>query len=153
MISALFYPQPLIWEASVVISLPAILGALIILFLFSEIEIILPSPRQPSVERLNHDTSDFAGAASGLLFVSVLLLCAYEVAAVYINTGIRNSSIPTQSSGYFFGISAIVVGIDLLPLIKMVFSGPGLNVDEWVTQAYLYARTLSKVRTIKVLDP
>lgn len=75
----------------------------------------------------------------------MLLICGYEVAAVYLKTGIRDANTPSKNSGYFFGISAIAVGIDLLPLIKMVFSGPGLNVDEWVTQAYLYARRLSKV--------
>jgi hypothetical protein len=83
----------------------------------------------------------------------VLLICGYEVAAVYLKTGIRDANTPSKNSGYFFGISAIAVGIDLLPLIKMVFSGPGLNVDEWVTQAYLYARRLSKVRVMVLAKP
>ncbi|KAJ9537610.1 hypothetical protein OSB04_030343 [Centaurea solstitialis] len=73
-----------------------------------------------------------------VLLLAVALLCEYELCAVYVTTG---STAPQwySPSGFFFGVSAIALAIDMLFICIMVFNGNGLDVDEYVRNAYKFA--------------
>ncbi|GAV75559.1 Peptidase_C2 domain-containing protein/Laminin_G_3 domain-containing protein [Cephalotus follicularis] len=73
-----------------------------------------------------------------LLLLAVALLCAYELCAVYVTAGSRASE-RYSPSGFFFGVSAIALAINMLFICRMVFNGKGLNVDEYVRRAYKFA--------------
>ncbi|MCO5606609.1 hypothetical protein L7F22_060797 [Adiantum nelumboides] len=77
-------------------------------------------------------------AVAVLLLVAVALLCAYEIAAVYLTAG-RLSSKRYSASGLFFGFSAICLAINMLFICKMVFNDAGLDIDEYVRRSYKYA--------------
>lgn len=67
-----------------------------------------------------------AGAVSFLLLLAVSLLCAYELSAVYVTAG-RSASDRFSPSAFFFGVSAIAMGINMLFICKMVFNGEQSN--------------------------
>lgn len=77
-------------------------------------------------------------AVAVLLLLAVALLCAYELCAVYVTAG---STAPQRysPSGFFFGVSAIALAINMLFICRMVFNGNGLDVDEYVRSAYKFA--------------
>ncbi|KAL1327944.1 calpain-type cysteine protease DEK1 isoform X2 [Arachis hypogaea] len=77
-------------------------------------------------------------AVAILLLLAVTLLCAYELCAVYVTTGPRASD-RYSPSGFFFGVSAIALAINMLFICRMVFNGNGLDVDEYVRRAYKFA--------------
>ncbi|XP_020212911.1 calpain-type cysteine protease DEK1 [Cajanus cajan] len=77
-------------------------------------------------------------AVAILLLLAVALLCAYELCAVYVTTGSRASD-RYSPSGFFFGVSAIALAINMLFICRMVFNGNGLDVDEYVRRAYKFA--------------
>ncbi|KAJ0806620.1 hypothetical protein HanPI659440_Chr02g0091441 [Helianthus annuus] len=62
------------------------------------------------------------GAVAVLLLLAVALLCAYELCAVYVTAG---STAPQRysPSGFFFGVSAIALAINMLVICRMVFNG------------------------------
>lgn len=63
-----------------------------------------------------------AGAVAVLLLLAVGLLCAYELCAVYVTAGARASE-RYSPSGFFFGVSAIALAINMLFICRMVFNG------------------------------
>ncbi|KAL3697653.1 hypothetical protein R1sor_011729 [Riccia sorocarpa] len=73
-----------------------------------------------------------------LLLLAVTLLCGYEFAAVYVSAG-RTASHRYSPSAFFFGVSAIAMGINMLFICTTVFHGSGLDVDEYVRRSYKYA--------------
>ncbi|MFS8005870.1 putative calpain-3 protein [Helianthus anomalus] len=77
-------------------------------------------------------------AVAVFLLLAVALLCAYELCAVYVTAG---STAPQRysPSGFFFGVSAIALAINMLFICRMVFNGNGLDVDEYVRSAYKFA--------------
>ncbi|KAE8036931.1 hypothetical protein FH972_009562 [Carpinus fangiana] len=77
-------------------------------------------------------------AVAILLLLAVALLCAYELCAVYVTAGSRASE-RYSPSGFFFGVSAIAIAINMLFICRMVFNGNGLDVDEYVRRAYKFA--------------
>ncbi|KAG5566156.1 hypothetical protein RHGRI_001930 [Rhododendron griersonianum] len=77
-------------------------------------------------------------AVAVLLLLAVALLCAYELCAVYVTAG-SSASERYSPSGFFFGVSAIALAINMLFICRMVFNGNGLDVDEYVRKAYRYA--------------
>lgn len=77
-------------------------------------------------------------AVAAFLLLAVGLLCAYELCAVYVTAGARASE-RYSPSGFFFGVSAIALAINMLFICRMVFNGNGLNVDEYVRKAYKFA--------------
>lgn len=77
-------------------------------------------------------------AVAILLLLAVALLCAYELCAVYVTTGSRASD-RYSPSGFFFGVSAIALAINMLFICRMVFNGNGLDMDEYVRKAYKFA--------------
>ncbi|KAM7259566.1 hypothetical protein ACFE04_015307 [Oxalis oulophora] len=85
--------------------------------------------------RTNWQTSR---AVAFLLFLAVALLCAYELCAVYVTAG-ATASERYSPSGFFFGVSAIALAINMLFICRMVFNGNGLDVDEYVRKAYKFA--------------
>ncbi|CAA6673108.1 unnamed protein product [Spirodela intermedia] len=80
----------------------------------------------------------FAGAVAVLLLLAVALLCAYELCAVYVTAGSKASE-RYSPSGFFFGVSAIALAINMLFICRMVFNGNGLDVDEYVRRSYRFA--------------
>lgn len=62
------------------------------------------------------------GAVAILLLLAVALLCAYELCAVYVTAG-KNASERYSPSGFFFGVSAIALAINMLFICRMVFNG------------------------------
>nr|POE48313.1 calpain-type cysteine protease dek1 [Quercus suber] len=78
------------------------------------------------------------GAVAILLLLAVFLLCAYELCAVYV-TASSSASERYSPSGFFFGVSAIALAINMLFICRMVFNGNGLDVDEYVRRAYKFA--------------
>lgn len=64
----------------------------------------------------------FAGAVAVLLLLAVALLCAYELCAVYVTAGAKASQ-RYSPSGFFFGVSAIALAINMLFICRMVFNG------------------------------
>ncbi|CAA2992302.1 calpain-type cysteine protease DEK1 [Olea europaea subsp. europaea] len=77
-------------------------------------------------------------AVAVLLLLAVGLLCAYELCAVYVTAGVKASE-RYSPSGFFFGVSAIALAINMLFICRMVFNGNGLDVDEYVRRAYKFA--------------
>ncbi|GLT26977.1 hypothetical protein SLA2020_020110 [Shorea laevis] len=77
-------------------------------------------------------------AVAFLLLLGVALLCAYELCAVYVTVG-SSASERYSPSGFFFGVSAIALAINMLFICRMVFNGNGLDVDEYVRRAYKFA--------------
>lgn len=77
-------------------------------------------------------------AVALLLLFAVALLCAYELCAVYVTAG-SSASERYSPSGFFFGVSAIALAINMLFICRMLFNGNGLDVDEYVRRAYKYA--------------
>ncbi|KAL2557117.1 Calpain-type cysteine protease DEK1 [Forsythia ovata] len=69
-------------------------------------------------------------AVAVLLLLAVGLLCAYELCAVYVTAGVKASE-RYSPSGFFFGVSAIALAINMLFICRMVFNGNGLDVDEY----------------------
>ncbi|KAF3551194.1 hypothetical protein DY000_02010624, partial [Brassica cretica] len=78
------------------------------------------------------------GAVALLLLLVVALLCAYELCAVYVTAG-AHASQQYSPSGFFFGVSAIALAINMLFICRMVFNGNGLDVDEYVRRAYKFS--------------
>ncbi|CAL5425722.1 unnamed protein product [Camellia sinensis] len=78
------------------------------------------------------------GAVAVLLLLAVAMLCAYELCAVYVTAG-SSASERYSPSGFFFGVSAIALAINMLFICRMVFNGNGLDVDEYVRKAYKFA--------------
>ena len=64
----------------------------------------------------------WTGAVAILLLLAVALLCSYELCAVYVTAGSRASE-RYSPSGFFFGISAIALAINMLFICRMVFNG------------------------------
>ncbi|KAF8398577.1 hypothetical protein HHK36_017508 [Tetracentron sinense] len=77
-------------------------------------------------------------AVAILLLLAVALLCAYELCAVYVTAG-SSASERYSPSGFFFGVSAIALAINMLFICRMVFNGTGLDVDEYVRRSYKFA--------------
>ncbi|KAK4492216.1 hypothetical protein RD792_003016 [Penstemon davidsonii] len=77
-------------------------------------------------------------AVAVLLLLAVGLLCAYELCAVYVTAGAKASE-RYSPSGFFFGVSAIALAINMLFICRMVFNGNGLDIDEYVRRAYKFA--------------
>ncbi|CAA7410324.1 unnamed protein product [Spirodela intermedia] len=77
-------------------------------------------------------------AVAVLLLLAVALLCAYELCAVYVTAGSKASE-RYSPSGFFFGVSAIALAINMLFICRMVFNGNGLDVDEYVRRSYRFA--------------
>ncbi|KAG0455407.1 hypothetical protein HPP92_024699 [Vanilla planifolia] len=77
-------------------------------------------------------------AVAYLLLLAVALLCAYELCAVYVTAGVSATE-RYSPSGFFFGVSAIALAVNLLFVCRMVFNGNGLDVDEYVMRAYKFA--------------
>lgn len=68
----------------------------------------------------------FTGAVAFLLLLAVALLCAYELCAVYVTAGSKASD-RYSPSGFFFGVSAIALAINMLFICRMVFNGKQLG--------------------------
>ncbi|KAL8058113.1 hypothetical protein ABFS82_04G226000 [Erythranthe guttata] len=77
-------------------------------------------------------------AVAILLLLAVGLLCAYELCAVYVTAGAKASE-RYSPSGFFFGVSAIALAINMLFICRMVFNGSGVDIDEYVRRAYKFA--------------
>lgn len=77
-------------------------------------------------------------AVAFLLLLAVALLCAYELCAVYVTAG-ASAAERYSPSGFFFGVSAIALAINMLFVCRMVFNGTGLDVDEYVRKSYKFA--------------
>ncbi|CAN0887743.1 Calpain-type cysteine protease DEK1 [Linum grandiflorum] len=77
-------------------------------------------------------------AVAILLLLAVFLLCGYELSAVYLTAG-KSASQHYSPSGFFFGVTAIALAINMLFICRMVFNGNGLDVDEYVRRAYKFA--------------
>eukprot|EP01018_Ginkgo_biloba_P017061 Gb_09128 [translate_table: standard] len=77
-------------------------------------------------------------AVAILLLLAVSLLCAYEISAVYVTAG-SSASKRYSASGFFFGVSAVALAINMLFICRMVFHGAGLDVDEYVRRSYKFA--------------
>ncbi|KAL5976765.1 Calpain-type cysteine protease dek1 [Asimina triloba] len=81
---------------------------------------------------------DVIGAVAILLLLAVALLCAYELCAVYVTAG-SSASERYSPSGFFFGVSAVALAINMLFICRMVFNGTGLDIDEYVQKSYKFA--------------
>uniref|UniRef100_M8C6S9 Protein DEFECTIVE KERNEL 1 n=1 Tax=Aegilops tauschii TaxID=37682 RepID=M8C6S9_AEGTA len=77
-------------------------------------------------------------AVAYLLLLAVGLLCAYEFCAVYVTAGASATEI-NSPSGFFFGLSAISLAINMLFICKILFNGSGFDVDEYVRRSYKFA--------------
>lgn len=82
-----------------------------------------------------------AEAVAYLLLLAVGLLCAYEFCAVYVTAGASATEI-NSPSGFFFGLSAISLAINMLFICKILFNGkatslslvePYLNIKNYET--------------------
>lgn len=62
------------------------------------------------------------GAVAILLLLAVSLLCAYELCAVYVTASLRASE-QYSPSGFFFGVSAVALAINMLFVCRIVFNG------------------------------
>jgi type IV secretory pathway VirB3-like protein len=67
-----------------------------------------------------------AEAVAYLLLLAVGLLCAYEFCAVYVTAGASASEL-NSPSGFFFGVSAISLAINMLFICKILFNGKASN--------------------------
>nr|CAB3496180.1 unnamed protein product [Digitaria exilis] len=77
-------------------------------------------------------------AVAYLLLLAVGLLCAYEFCAVYVTAGASASEV-NSPSGFFFGVSAISLAINMLFICKILFNVSGFDVDEYVRRSYKFA--------------
>ncbi|KAK6145065.1 hypothetical protein DH2020_021885 [Rehmannia glutinosa] len=77
-------------------------------------------------------------AVAVLLLLAVGLLCAYELSAVYVTAGAKASE-RYSSSGFFFGVSAIALAINMLFICRMVF-------NDWNVGTCLYGFKLLESR-------
>nr|CAB3501081.1 unnamed protein product [Digitaria exilis] len=77
-------------------------------------------------------------AVAYLLLLAVGLLCAYEFCAVYVTAGASASEL-NSPSGFFFGVSAISLAINMLFICKILFNVSGFDVDEYVRRSYKFA--------------
>ncbi|KAG2552578.1 hypothetical protein PVAP13_9KG552600 [Panicum virgatum] len=77
-------------------------------------------------------------AVAYLLLLAVGLLCAYEFCAVYVTAGASASELHSPS-GFFFGVSAISLAINMLFICKILFNVSGFDVDEYVRRSYKFA--------------
>ncbi|XP_043690975.1 calpain-type cysteine protease DEK1-like [Telopea speciosissima] len=77
-------------------------------------------------------------AVTILLLLAVAIICAYELCAVYVTAG-ASASERYSPSGFFFGVSAISLAINMLFICRMVYNGTGLDVDEYVRRSYKFA--------------
>lgn len=68
-----------------------------------------------------------AEAVAYLLLLAVGLLCAYEFCAVYVTAGASASEL-NSPSGFFFGVSAISLAINMLFICKILFNGKASDV-------------------------
>lgn len=66
-----------------------------------------------------------AEAVAYLLLLAVGLLCAYEFCAVYVTAGASASEL-NSPSGFFFGVSAISLAINMLFICKILFNGKAI---------------------------
>lgn len=64
-----------------------------------------------------------AGAVEVLLYLSLALLCAYELSVVYITAGSNAYS----AFCFFFGVSAQALAINMLFICRMVFNGKAFS--------------------------
>lgn len=71
------------------------------------------------------------GAVALLLLLGVALLCAYELCAVYVTAG-AHASQQYSPSGFFFGVSAIALAINMLFICRMVFNGKAFPILTWL---------------------
>lgn len=71
-----------------------------------------------------------AGAVAYLLLFAVALLCAYELCAVYVTAG-ASAAERYSASGFFFGVSAIALAINMLFICKIVFNGNFDSFSVW----------------------
>jgi hypothetical protein len=78
------------------------------------------------IHPLNFLLSALTGAVAILLLLAVALLCAYELCAVYVTASSRASE-RYSPSGFFFGVSAIALAINMLFICRMVFNGKPCN--------------------------
>jgi hypothetical protein len=77
-----------------------------------------------------------AGAVAFLLVLAASLLCAYELCAVYVTAG-SSASQRYSPSGFFFGVSAIALAINMLFICKMVFTGNKLNLVDSMINSFV----------------
>lgn len=63
-----------------------------------------------------------AEAVAYLLLLAVGLLCAYDFCAIYVTAGASASEL-NSPSGFFFGVSAISLAINMLFICKILFNG------------------------------
>ncbi|KAI4386305.1 hypothetical protein MLD38_004246 [Melastoma candidum] len=77
-------------------------------------------------------------AVAILLLLAVALLCAYELCAVYVTASLHASE-KYSPSGFFFGVSAVALAVNMLFICRIAFNGNGLDVDEYVRKAYKFA--------------
>eukprot|EP00850_Spirogloea_muscicola_P001412 SM000005S17209 [mRNA] locus=s5:799256:809791:+ [translate_table: standard] len=74
------------------------------------------------------------------LLAAGILLCSYQVAAIY-EASKSSASYRLSVGGFFFGLSVTAMSVNMCFICQMAYSGPGLDVDEYVRQAYSFART------------
>lgn len=77
-------------------------------------------------------------AVAYLLLLAVGLLCAYDFCAIYVTAGASASEL-NSPSGFFFGVSAISLAINMLFICKILFNVSGFDVDEYVRRSYKFA--------------
>jgi len=63
-----------------------------------------------------------AEAVAYLLLLAVFLLCAYDFCAIYVTASASASEL-NSPSGFFFGVSAISLAINMLFICKILFNG------------------------------
>jgi len=68
-----------------------------------------------------------AEAVAYLLLLAVGLLCAYDFCAIYVTAGASASEL-NSPSGFFFGVSAISLAINMLFICKILFNGKASTV-------------------------
>eukprot|EP00850_Spirogloea_muscicola_P009608 SM000054S18094 [mRNA] locus=s54:393511:404012:+ [translate_table: standard] len=74
------------------------------------------------------------------LLAAGMLLCSYQVAAIY-EASKSSASYHLSVGGFFFGLSVTAMSVNMCFICQMAYSGPGLDIDEYVRQAYSLART------------
>ncbi|TYI34800.1 hypothetical protein ES332_A03G034500v1 [Gossypium tomentosum] len=85
---------------------------------------------------------DIVGLA--VIMAGIALLLAFYSIMLWWRTRWQSSTGSSASeryspSGFFFGVSAIALAINMLFICRMVFNGNGLDVDEYVRRAYKFA--------------
>lgn len=77
------------------------------------------------------------GAVAILLLLAGSLLCAYELCAVYVTTG-SSASERYSPSGFFFGVSAIALAINMLFICRMIFNGNHIHYSALKQKLYYF---------------